>query len=93
VPLSPKLLETLRAYWRWMKPKTYLFPGTENGSPADKPISAKMVWAACLEAAQRAGITKSVRPHVLRHYAASRTKPHVEVPTANRRHFSNGVAA
>jgi integrase len=30
VPLSPKLLETLREYWRWMKPKTYLFPGTVN---------------------------------------------------------------
>jgi integrase len=28
VPLSPKLLETLREYWRWMQPKTYLFPGT-----------------------------------------------------------------
>ena len=27
VLLSPKLLETLREYWRWMKPKTYLFPG------------------------------------------------------------------
>jgi len=26
VPLSPKLLEALRIYWRWMKPKTYLFP-------------------------------------------------------------------
>jgi len=23
---QPKLLETLREYWRWMKPKTYLFP-------------------------------------------------------------------
>ena len=28
VPLSPKLLEALRAYWRWRKPKTYLFPST-----------------------------------------------------------------
>jgi integrase/recombinase XerD len=27
VLLSSKLLETLREYWRWMKPKTYLFPG------------------------------------------------------------------
>lgn len=25
VPLSPVLLETLRNYWRWMRPKTYLF--------------------------------------------------------------------
>jgi integrase len=28
VPLRPKLLETLRLYWHWRKPKTYLFPGT-----------------------------------------------------------------
>ena len=27
VLLTPKLLETLREYWRWMKPQTYLFPG------------------------------------------------------------------
>ena len=31
VPLSPKLLETLREYGRWMKPKTWLFPGTVDG--------------------------------------------------------------
>src|ERR1700687_1378800 len=43
VPLSPKLLETLRQYWLWMRPKTYLFPGTVNGSRADKPITAKML--------------------------------------------------
>ena len=53
VPLSPKLLETLREYWRWMKPKTFLFPGTANGSRTDKPISTKMVWHACREAAQQ----------------------------------------
>jgi integrase len=68
VPLSPKLLETLREYCRWMTPKTYLFPGTVNGSRADKPITDKMLWAACQEAAQRAGITKAVYPHLLRHY-------------------------
>jgi integrase/recombinase XerD len=28
VLLTPKLLETLREYWSWMKPRTYLFPGT-----------------------------------------------------------------
>ena len=26
VPLSGKLLEVLREYWRWKKPRTYLFP-------------------------------------------------------------------
>jgi integrase/recombinase XerD len=36
VPLSPKLLDTLREYWRWMRPKTYLFPGTVNGSRAGR---------------------------------------------------------
>src|ERR1700719_1995927 len=72
VPLSPKLLETLREYWLWMRPKTDLFPGTINGSRADKPITAKMLWEACREAAQRAGITKPVHPHLLRHYGASR---------------------
>jgi site-specific recombinase XerD len=70
VPLSPKLMETLRQYWLWMRPKTYLFPGTVNGSGADKPITPKMLWEACREA-QRAGITKSVRPHLLRHSFAT----------------------
>ena len=33
VPLSSKLLETLREYWRWKKPREYLFPGeAKNGS-------------------------------------------------------------
>jgi integrase/recombinase XerD len=37
VPLSAKLLETLREYWRWMRPKTYLFPGTQNAVLAPRP--------------------------------------------------------
>jgi site-specific recombinase XerD len=82
VPLSPKLLETLREYWRWMKPKTYLFPGTVNGSRADKPISPKMLWEACREAAQRAGITKAVRPHLLRHsFATHLLEAGADLPT------------
>jgi len=71
VPLSPKLLETLREYWRWMQPKTYLFPGTKNGWRVDKPITPKVLWEACREAAQAAGITKDVRPHLLRHSFAT----------------------
>jgi len=71
VPLTPKLLETLREYWRWMKPKTYLFPGTVKGWRSDVPISDKIPWDACREAAQRAGIAKHVSPHTLRHCYAT----------------------
>jgi integrase/recombinase XerD len=46
VLLSPKLLETLREYWRWMKPQTYLFPGTVKNWRADVPITEKIVWTA-----------------------------------------------
>jgi len=67
VPLSSKLLETLRAYWRWMKPKNWLFPGTVDGWRADKPITPKVVWDAIQSAAKRAGIEKRVYAHLLRH--------------------------
>ena len=82
MPLSPKLLETLREYWRWMRPKTYLFPGTVNGLRADKPITPKVLWEACREAAQRAGITKAVRPHLLRHsFATHLVEGGADLPT------------
>jgi integrase/recombinase XerD len=71
VPLSPKLLQALRVYWRWMKPKTYLFPGTVNHRRADVPISANTVWHACRSAAKAAGITKRLSPHSLRHSCAT----------------------
>ena len=71
VPLSPTLLETLRVYWRWMKPKTFLFPGTVKGRRADVPITPNLVWFACREAAQAARIPKHLSPHTLRHSYAS----------------------
>src|SRR3954453_11945914 len=70
VPLHPKLLTTLRAYWRWMRPKTYLFPGTRNGWRADKPITPKVIWEAVQHAARKVGIQKHVTPHTLRHASA-----------------------
>ena len=71
VLLTPKLLETLREYWRWMKPKTYLFPGTVKNWRADVPVTTKIVWVAVTEAARRAGIAKHVSPHTLRHSFAT----------------------
>ena len=82
VPLSPALLDTLREYWRWMRPKTYLFPGTENGWRTDRPITSKMLWAAVHYAAEKAGITKPVSPHILRHsYATHQLEAGMDLKT------------
>ena len=67
LPLSPALLETLREYARWRKPKLYMFPTRTLSQTLDQPISDKTVWIACSEAARRAGISKRVAPHTLRH--------------------------
>ena len=66
VTLSPRLLEVLRDYWKWRKPKTYLFPSLYRTQP-EQPITSKTVWYAVREAARRAGIQKKVSPHILRH--------------------------
>jgi integrase/recombinase XerD len=71
LPLSAKLLGVLREYWLWMKPRTYLFPGMENNWRADVPITEKVVWTAVTAAAKRAGLTKRVSPHTLRHSFAT----------------------
>jgi len=71
VPLSPTLLETLRAYYRWMRPKTWLFPGTVHNWRADKPITKRVLWHAVVLAAERADLRKRVSPHVIRHSYAT----------------------
>ncbi|HXH49247.1 MAG TPA: site-specific integrase, partial [Terriglobia bacterium] len=55
IPLSAALLETLREYWRWTKPRTYLFPSNEHKRGKERPISDKTVWYACAQAARHAG--------------------------------------
>jgi integrase/recombinase XerD len=72
VMLSPKLLEELREHWRRFqrKPSTWLFPGN-RWHTGDSPIDTKVVWNACQQAAQRAGIEKNVHPHTLRHCFAT----------------------
>ena len=59
VPLSQKLLEMLRECYRWMRPKTYLFPGTINNWRVDKPITPKVVWMAVRESDRTAPGSRS----------------------------------
>jgi len=71
IPLSSALLETLREYWRWKKPRTYLFPSSEGHRGKEQPTSDRTVWYACKEAARHAGLTKRIGPHSLRHSFAT----------------------
>jgi site-specific recombinase XerD len=66
VPLSPRLLETLREYWLWTKPRTYLFP-SRHRIRAGLHISTKGVYHICRLTARRARIEKNIHPHTLRH--------------------------
>jgi site-specific recombinase XerD len=71
IPLSPKLLEALRDYWRWKKPRIYLFPSVPGKRGVEAPMSDKVVWWAVREAARRAGITRKIGPHTFRHSFAT----------------------
>jgi len=72
IMLSPKLLEALREHWRSLprKPKVWLFPGN-RWHTADYPITTKVAWLACREAAMRAGLGHDIHPHTLRHCFAT----------------------
>lgn len=73
LPLTQKVLDALREYWRGakIKPRVYLFPTRKEPTAEEKPISDKTVWNACHEAALRAGLTKRISPHTLRHCFAT----------------------
>ncbi len=70
VLLSPKLLETLREYWRWMKPRMYLFQSRWK-TGKESPITTKGVFDICQTAARKAGVQKKVGCHTFRHAFAT----------------------
>jgi site-specific recombinase XerD len=71
VPLSAKLLGQLRTYDVSVRRRNgWLFPSLQTRR-LNEPITEKAVWHACREATRRAGITKPVHPHTLRHSFAT----------------------
>jgi integrase/recombinase XerD len=67
VPLSPRLLEVLRAYWLTDRPRGWLFPGRD---PA-RPLTGAHVQKLCQRLVSRLGLPKRVTPHTLRHSFAT----------------------
>jgi integrase/recombinase XerD len=67
VPLSPRLLEELRSYWRRFRPQTWLFAGSRPGSH----LSVAGVQRLVRRVVQRAGLGKAISLHTLRHSYAT----------------------
>jgi len=67
VMLAEPLRDLLAAYWKWKRPTDWFFPGGKAGCP----LSTKTIFLTCRKAAERAGLTKRVHPHSLRHAFAT----------------------
>ena len=66
-PLSPKILEMLRNYYKDYKPLTYLFEGQTIGMPYD----SRSLQLILKQALKKTGISKPVTLHWLRHSFAT----------------------
>jgi integrase/recombinase XerD len=81
VPLSPRLLQELRDYWKVVRSERWLFPGGVPGAP----LGPSAVQKACQQAASEARIGKRVTPHTLRHsYATALLERGVDLLTIQR---------
>ena len=67
VMLSPTLLQVLRDYYKVFRPTSWLFFGQDK----ERPLDRATVLSACRRIAQRAGLTKHVTVHTLRHSFAT----------------------
>lgn len=65
--LTPGLLVLLRKYWQEYRPQTLLFPGAAPDKPYDLATPGHLLKTAC----RKAGITKRVSMHTLRHTFAT----------------------
>ena len=68
VPLSPRLLQTLRAYWAEVRPaRPWLFVGQDN----TRHLSIGAAQGVLRSTAVRAGLTRWISTHSLRHACAT----------------------
>ena len=82
VPLSPRLLEQLREYWRRDRPQHWLFPTR----PLDRPMSRQTPARIYQAAKDKARIRKTGGIHTLRHaYATGLLEAGVALPVIQRR--------
>jgi integrase/recombinase XerD len=68
VKLSAQLLEVLREYWRARRPGIWLFPQAHD---PQRPMDCGTAHRIIARAARRAGITRRVSAHTLRHSYAT----------------------
>lgn len=82
VPISPRLLNELREYWKRVRSTSYLF----SGKTPDVPLSGATIQKACKVAALQARINlPNITPHTLRHsYATGMLEAGVDLLTISR---------